>query len=568
MVKRRSFVLRPLAAAAALTACGCAAPVMAFTASVSAPASHNKALHYQTGAGDSVLDYAPATTERGQSSQVRLVPTPPGLKKSHQQQQHPQIEFFILEDFHGPGSITTVTPTRRKNVALEKSANVETNVVDASPIALVAQPKAKVAAKRVLKKRRKIKRASPMDIVHEVGVVQHTVKSSISVVQHTVKPSISEINNAKKKEKLHETGRLISAVREFRRVTKVREGLAARADFAPISDADWASALDSSVPIVELRDIIQAGREARETLIAQNEGLVMQIAKRYESKNVLGSALTLQDMIQEGKMGVLEAAERFDVSKGYQFSTYATYWIRQRILRCLTDHSRTIRLPAHVHSIVSQMHRQRESMTHEIGRPPSLPELAHRMNISVEKLKMYSERSRNVISLENPLNMNGGSYRGSVAVDDNRKVGDYVVSDSPGPQDCAEQDALRSALQGVMENGLSPRERHVLTLRYGLADGSPRTLEETARELQVSKDRIRSIESKALNKLRCPGMNYKLKHYVDTYEEDKQKSDFATSLSSLEESFSSSRSSSGPKRNGKKTQSFDPFALDSRWSFL
>jgi RNA polymerase sigma factor (sigma-70 family) len=342
---------------------------------------------------------------------------------------------------------------------------------------------------------------------------------------------------------------------------KAREEYAALNKFAPTSDADWAASLEPPLTVVELRDIIQAGQDARETLISKNEGLVVQVAKRYQSKTLMGSALTLQDMIQEGKLGVLEAAERFDPEKGYQFSTYAMYWIRQRILRCLADHSRTIRLPAHVHSLVSQMHKHRQEMTYENGRPPSFPELAHKMGISVEKLKMYSERSRSVISLENPLNRNGGSYRGSGgSLDDNRKLGDYIASDSPTPQDCAEQDSLRNDIKGVMESGLSPREQQVLTLRYGLEDGSPRTLEETARELQVTKDRIRLIESKALNKLRCPGRNYKLKQYVDASDEDRDSSP----LSQLEKQF---------KKTTKRTTSsrrkeFDPFALDSRWSFL
>jgi len=287
--------------------------------------------------------------------------------------------------------------------------------------------------------------------------------------------------------------------------------------------------MNPPIPVSELRRIIQEGREARESLISLNEGLVVQIAKRYQSKQLLGSALTLQDMIQEGKMGVLEAAERFLPEKGYKFSTYGSFWIRQRILRCLADHSRAIRLPVHVLTMVTNIQKAKAQMTLEIGRPPSIPELAHRMNLPVDKLKMYTESSRNVLSLEVPLNRNGSGGRGGSFKTDERVLSDRIASDCPTPQDCAEVDCLKQDIRMVLE-GLSERERDVLLLRFGLDDGTPKTAEEVASRLRITKDRVRLIEARALNKLRHPGRNYKLKEYIDAVETNVEFNEDAASL--------------------------------------
>ena len=536
MVKRK-LILHPLAAAAAAawTVGGCAI-ALSVSNVPHGRATYSTPLHYQSG-GAGVLEFASPD-----SSQATLVPPPPGLKKPRQVKKHPQIEVFVENLPRRPkGSKQVVGAPPLNAPTMEDIENIS---------------KARITKKKpLLKKPRRRQNIAPVSYQMEVPM-------KISEKQPKTRKSVQASSRGNHE---NDMAQLIGSIREFRRVMNAREEYAALNEFAPTSDAEWAASLDPPMTVFELRDIIQAGRNARETLIANNEGLVVQVAKRYQSKNLLGSALTFQDMIQEGKMGVLEAAERFDPSKGYQFSTYATYWIRQRILRCLADHSRTIRLPAHVHSLVSQMHKHRQEMTYEIGRPPSFPELAHRMGISVEKLKLYSERSQNVISLENPLNKNGGSYRGSGAsLDDHRKLGDYIASDGPSPQDCAEQDSLRNDIRGVLEKGLSPRERQVLTLRYGLEDGNPRNLEETARELQVTKDRIRLIESKALNKLRCPGRNYRLKQYVDTESiNDDSFRNEQGSLSQLEKQFKSTNKRANPAR-----KEFDPFALDSRWSFL
>jgi RNA polymerase sigma factor (sigma-70 family) len=311
----------------------------------------------------------------------------------------------------------------------------------------------------------------------------------------------------------------ILKIRALRKVLNAREEYTVLHDIAPPTDSEWAtSAINPPIPVAELRRIIQEGRAAQESLLSVNEGLVVQISKRYQSKELLGSALTLQDMIQEGKMGVLEAAERFIPEKGYKFSTYAVFWIRQRILRCLADHSRAIRLPIHVQTILAKIHKAKEQMALEIGRPPSIPELAHRMNLPVERLKRYTESSRKILSLEGPMNQNGIGRLGGLKADD-RVLNDWIACDYPTPQDCAEVDCLKQNIRSALE-GLPERERNVLLLRFGLDDGSPKAAEEVAKRLRITKDRVRLIEARALNKLRHPCRNYKLKDYISTVQKD------------------------------------------------
>lgn len=313
-------------------------------------------------------------------------------------------------------------------------------------------------------------------------------------------------------------------IRELRRCLDAREEYTTLHDIAPPTDSEWASsAINPPIPVADLRRIIQEGRSAQETLISLNEGLVVQISKRYQSKELLGSALTLQDMIQEGKMGVLEAAERFIPEKGYKFSTYAVFWIRQRILRCLADHSRAIRLPIHVQTIVAKIHKAKEQMTLDIGRPPSIPELAHRMNLPVERLKLYTESSRRILSLEGPMNRPGSLKP------DERVLNDWIACDYPTPQDCAEVDCLKQNIRSALD-GLPERERNVLLLRFGLDDGSPKAAEEVAKRLRIPKDRVRLIEARALNKLRNPCRNYKLKEYIGLGRTDQIEQDEDSSL--------------------------------------
>jgi len=271
------------------------------------------------------------------------------------------------------------------------------------------------------------------------------------------------------------------------------------------SELDWAQAC--GVSVFELRRIMLEGQRARSQLVSKNAGLVVQIAKRYRYRNKMGNSLTLQDMIQEGNLGLMEAAERFDPSRGFKFATYAAWWVRQRILRSIADHSRVIRLPVHVHTMVAKIDKKRKEMADRIGRTPSLPELAHELEIPIEKLRMYTDSSRSVISLERPINQS--SFK-----DDHRTLSDKIASDIPTPEDDAEIDFLRQDIRAVIDE-LSTKERDVLVMRFGLDDGTTKTIDEVGSRLGISRERVRLLEARAINKLRHPGRNYKLKEYLD-----------------------------------------------------
>lgn len=283
-------------------------------------------------------------------------------------------------------------------------------------------------------------------------------------------------------------------------------------DADDFSDEEWAAGCNLTMP--QLRLIMQKGQEARAKLVSSNAGLVMQIAKRHfyalkrssGAGGSVGTILTLQDMVQEGNLGLMEAAERFEPERGFRFSTYATWWVRSRILRSIADYSRVIRLPVHVHSMLGTINKAKKTMEKDIGRQPSLPELAHHLDMSIDKLRLYTDSSRSVLSLEMPMN-------GDAFVDDQRTLADKIASDSPTPEEDAEVDSLRRDIRAVVDE-LGDRERDVLVSRYGLDDGRPKSVQETSERLQLSRDRVRVVEARALNKLRHPQRNYKLKEYV------------------------------------------------------
>jgi len=257
------------------------------------------------------------------------------------------------------------------------------------------------------------------------------------------------------------------------------------------------------------------GQEAREKLVSANVGFVTSIGKRHyyalkhatEAGGGVGTILTLQDMVQEGNLGLMQAAERFEPEKGVRFSTYATWWVRQRILRSISDSSRIIRLPAHVHTKLQKIHKSRAELKSRLGRDPTDEELAQYLEMSVIKLQKYTHSSRNVVSLELPLRT--ASFK-----DDRRTLGDTLASDAPTPEEDAEADYLRRDIRHVMDTELVERERDVILHRFGLEGGEPRTVDETAQLLGISRDRVRLVEARALNKLRHPQCNYRLKEYV------------------------------------------------------
>jgi RNA polymerase primary sigma factor len=305
-------------------------------------------------------------------------------------------------------------------------------------------------------------------------------------------------------------------IRTFRAAVRLRDQLIVYQDKMHIhpTESEWAAACGTSVN--DLRRVLLQGQQSREALVSANTGLVTNIAKRHyyalktatEAGGGVGTILSLADMIQEGNLGLMEAAERYEPEKGFRFSTYATWWVRQRILRSISDSSRTIRLPAHVHSTLQKINKMKTEVKQEMGREPSLPELASHLKMTEEKLQMYTDSSRNVVSLENPLR-SGGSLK-----DDRRTIGDTLASDAPTPEEDAEADYLRRDILATMDNALTEKEHQVIVQRFGLQDGKPKTLAETAERLNISRDRVRLVEARALNKLRHPQRNYRLKEYV------------------------------------------------------
>jgi RNA polymerase sigma factor (sigma-70 family) len=307
-------------------------------------------------------------------------------------------------------------------------------------------------------------------------------------------------------------------IRTFRAAVRLRDQLIVIQESSMHihpTEQEWAAACGTSVS--DLRNVLWQGQQSREALVAANTGLVTNIAKRHyyalktatEAGGGVGTILTLADMIQEGNLGLMEAAERYEPEKGFRFSTYATWWVRQRILRSISDSSRTIRLPAHVHSTLQKINKMKTEVKQEMGREPSAQELASHLKMTEEKLQMYTDSSRNVVSLENPLR-SGGSLKS----DDRRTIGDTLASDAPTPEEDAEADYLRRDILATMENALTEKEHQVIVQRFGLEDGKPKTVTETAERLNISRDRVRLVEARALNKLRHPQRNYRLKEYV------------------------------------------------------
>ncbi len=287
---------------------------------------------------------------------------------------------------------------------------------------------------------------------------------------------------------------LARKIADLLEMERVRERLSEQLDRDPY-DSEWAEAVQLTLSAFRYR--LHIGRRAKDKMVQSNLRLVVSIAKKYMNRG-----LSFQDLIQEGSLGLIRAAEKFDHEKGYKFSTYATWWIRQAITRAIADQSRTIRLPVHLYETISRIKKTTKLLSQEMGRKPTEEEIATRMEMTIEKLRFIAKSAQLPISLETPIGK-----------EEDSRLGDFIESDGETPEDQVSKNLLREDLEKVLDS-LSPRERDVLRLRYGLDDGRMKTLEEIGQIFNVTRERIRQIEAKALRKLRHPNRNSVLKEYI------------------------------------------------------
>ena len=296
---------------------------------------------------------------------------------------------------------------------------------------------------------------------------------------------------------------LLSAEEEIELSQKMEAGAVAIEKIAILeermADADEAEKEEFKAEIAVLQKDVDLGSEAKKRLAEANLRLVVSIAKRY-----VGRGMLFLDLIQEGNLGLIKAVEKYDYRKGFKFSTYATWWIRQAITRAIADQARTIRIPVHMVETINKLIRVSRQLLQELGREPSPEEIAEEMNMPVDRVREILKISQEPVSLETPIGEEEDSH-----------LGDFIKDDNvPVPADAAAFTLLKEQLEEVLST-LTDREQKVLTLRFGLEDGRARTLEEVGKEFKVTRERIRQIEAKALRKLRHPSRSRKLKDYLE-----------------------------------------------------
>ena len=296
---------------------------------------------------------------------------------------------------------------------------------------------------------------------------------------------------------------LLSAEEEIELAKNMEAGAVAKEKIAILKSREENATEEELAEIKEeiknLQKDLDAGDEAKKRLAEANLRLVVSIAKRY-----VGRGMLFLDLIQEGNLGLIKAVEKFDYRKGYKFSTYATWWIRQAITRAIADQARTIRIPVHMVETINKLIRVSRQLLQELGREPQPEEIAKEMNMPVDRVREILKISQEPVSLETPIGEEEDSH-----------LGDFIQDDNvPVPADAAAFTLLKEQLEEVLGT-LTEREQKVLTLRFGLEDGRARTLEEVGKEFNVTRERIRQIEAKALRKLRHPSRSRKLKDYLE-----------------------------------------------------
>ena len=331
----------------------------------------------------------------------------------------------------------------------------------------------------------------------EVNLPKVTTRSS-KVRRRSADTSVTMLTGDPVRMYLKEIGKvpLLTAAEEIDLAMKIEAGVAATAE---LEKAEEEGIELERRERRRLTRVEQVGIDAKQQLIEANLRLVVSIAKRY-----VGRGMLFLDLIQEGNLGLIRAVEKFDYTKGFKFSTYATWWIRQAITRAIADQARTIRIPVHMVETINKLVRIQRQLLQELGRDPSPEEIGEKMGLTAERVREIQKISQEPVSLETPI-----------GEEEDSQLGDFIEDDAAVvPPDAASFSMLQEQLAKVLE-GLAERERKVISLRFGLEDGHPRTLEEVGREFGVTRERIRQIESKTLAKLRHPSRSSKLKDYLE-----------------------------------------------------